>query len=137
DSFTEALGSSYEHSFVGLMACDAARQKTAVWNLGVASYSPAIYHLKIRATAERLGIKPAEIFVFLDLSDIDDDANVYRVGKDGVVTGTAKSPSKSSIDVGQFLVNNFSICRFFYDLYLTSTFSSAMSFGRPRARWTI
>lgn len=86
DSFTEALGSSYEDSFVGLMACDAARQHKAVWNLGVASYSPAIYHRKIRAAAEWLGIKPAEIFVFLDLSDIDDDANVYRVAADGTVT---------------------------------------------------
>ena len=85
DSFTEALGSSYEQSFVGLMACDAALQGKALWNLGVASYSPAIYHRKIRASAERLGIKPDEIYVFLDLSDIDDDANVYRVEGDRVV----------------------------------------------------
>ncbi len=85
DSFTEALGSTYEQSFAGLMACDAARQGKALWNLGVASYSPAIYHRKIRAAAERLGAKPAEIFVFLDLSDIDDDANVYRVVGDRVV----------------------------------------------------
>jgi hypothetical protein len=46
DSFTEAIGSSYEKSFPGLMACDAAKQGKAVWNLGVASYSPAIYHRK-------------------------------------------------------------------------------------------
>ena len=85
DSFTEALGSTYEQSFAGLLACDAARQGKALWNLGVASYSPAIYHRKIRAAAERLGVKPAEIFVFLDLSDIDDDANVYRVVGDRVV----------------------------------------------------
>ena len=65
DSFTEALGASYEDSFVGLMACDAAKQNKAVWNLAAASYSPAIYHRKIRAAAERLGMKPAEIFVFL------------------------------------------------------------------------
>lgn len=34
DSFVEAIGSSYEQSFAGLMACDAAQQKKAVWNLG-------------------------------------------------------------------------------------------------------
>jgi hypothetical protein len=85
DSFTEALGSTYEQSFAGLMACDAARQGKALWNLGVASYSPAIYHRKIRAAVERLGVKPSEIFVFLDLSDIDDDANVYHVEGDRVV----------------------------------------------------
>jgi hypothetical protein len=61
DSFTEAIGSSYEKSFVGLMACEAAKQGKAVWTLGVASYSPVIYHRKIRSAAERLGIKPTEI----------------------------------------------------------------------------
>jgi hypothetical protein len=86
DSFTEAIGSSYEKSFAGLMACDAAKQGKAVWNLGVASYSPAIYHRKIRVAAQRLGLKPAEIYVFLDLSDIDDDANVYKVAADGAVS---------------------------------------------------
>src|SRR5882724_8749640 len=110
DSFTEAIGSSYGKSFAGLMACDAAKQGKAVWNLGVASYSPTIYHLKIRAAAERLGKKPAEIFVFLDLSDIDDDANVYRIAADGTVV-TAASPGGPKplleFDLGQFLVNNF------------------------------
>jgi hypothetical protein len=108
DSFTEALGSSYEQSFAGLMACDAAGEGKGLWNLGVASYSPAIYHRKIRAAAERLGITPDEIFVFLDLSDIDDDANVY-----------------------------FMTARLLSGLCLTSSFNYAMSVGRPRARWTI
>jgi hypothetical protein len=98
DSFTEALGSSYEDSFVGLMAGDAARQNKAVWNLAVASYSPAIYHRKIRAAAERLGVKPAEIFVFLDLSDIDDDANVYRIAADGTVTTASAPPGRAEAD---------------------------------------
>ena len=81
DSFGEAMGSSYERRFAGLMACDAARQGKAVWNLGVASYSPTIYFRRIRVAAQKLGIKPTEIF--LDLSDIYDDANVYHVGPDG------------------------------------------------------
>lgn len=141
DSFTEALGSSYEDSFAGLMACDAAKQNKAVWNLGVASYSPTIYHRKIRAAADKLGVKPRDIFVFLDLSDIDDDANVYRIAADGTVTTAAApaGPQKPMIpfDLGQFLVNNFTSARFLYDLYLTSSFSYVNSVGRYRARWTI
>ena len=138
DSFTEALGSSYEQSFAGLMACDAARQGKALWNLGVASYSPAIYHRKIRAAAERLGVKPTEIFVFLDLSDIDDDANVYRVEQDRVVrAGSSGGQSMPSFDVGRFVLDNFMTARLLYDLYLTSSFSYALSVGRPRARWTL
>jgi hypothetical protein len=138
DSFVEALGSSYEESFTGLMACDAAKQKKAVWNLGVASYSPIIYHRKIRAAAERLGLKPAEIFVFLDPSDIDDDANTYRIAEDGSVKfATMSEPTGSTFDLGQFLINNFTTARLLYDLYLTSSFSYSMSVGRPRARWTV
>src|SRR6266851_2333863 len=137
-SFTEAIESSYEKSFAGLMACEAARQGKAVWNLGVASYSPAIYHRKIRAAAERLGIKPTDIFVFLDLSDIDDDANTYRPGDDGLIrTAQSEERPAPSFDVGKFLVNNFTTARLLYDLYLTSSFSYAMSVGRSRARWTV
>jgi hypothetical protein len=133
DSFVEAIGSSYEKSFVGLMACDAAKQGKAVWNLGVASYSPVIYHRKIRAAAQRLGIKPAEIYVFLDLSDIGDDANIYRVGEDGVV----RSTSFHWFEIGQFLLDNFATFRLGYDLYLSSSFSTAIGLGRERARWAL
>lgn len=145
DSFTEALGSSYERSFAGLMACDAARKGKALWNLGVASYSPAIYHRKIQAAVQRLGVKPAEIFVFLDLSDIDDDANVYRVEGDRVVrAGTAiipidangQAPPPAS-DLGTFILENFMTGRFVHDLYLTVSLQFVRSVGKPRARWTV
>lgn len=136
DSFTEALGSTYEDSFVGLMACDAAKQNKAVWNLGVASYSPAIYHHKIKAAAQRLDVKPSEIFVFLDLSDIDDDANIYRSAVDGTITTSYPEKPMSRFDAGQFLLNNFTTFRFLYDLYLTSSFSYWNSVGHYRARWT-
>ena len=138
DSFTEALGSSYEQSFAGLMACDAAREGKALWNLGVASYSPAIYHRKIRAAAERLGIQPDEIYVFLDLSDIDDDANIYRVEGDRVVkSGRSGGHGTLSCDLGRFLTDNFMTARLLTDLCLTSSFNYVMSVGRPRARWAI
>jgi len=138
DSLVEALGSSYERSFVGLMACDAARQGKAVWNLGVASYSPVIYHRKISAAAEKLGIKPAEIFVFLDPSDIDDDANVYRVGDDGVVTfANPARPVQVPFDPGQFAIDNLATAPLLYSLYLATTLNQSNSLGRDRARWTV
>ena len=133
DSFTEALGIDYEQSFVGLMACHAARQSKAVWNLGVASYSPTIYHRKIRAAAERLGIKPSEIYVFLDLSDIDDDANVYWVDEHDNVRMTW---SHHWFDIGQFLLDNFATFRLLYDIYLRSPLACAGSVGHERGRWT-
>jgi hypothetical protein len=132
DSFTEALGVPYEESFVGLMACEAAREGKAVWNLGVTSYSPTIYHRKIRAAAAKLGIVPSEIYVFLDLSDIADEAKVYRVDEHGNVQMTL---SYHWFNTGQFLLGNFATFRLAYDLWLKSPFSATGSFGRERARW--
>ena len=136
DSFTEALGSSYEQSFAGLMACAAGKQGKEVYNLGVASYSPAIYHQKIRAAAERLELKPVEIFVFLDLSDIDDDANVYRAGSDNAV-GPAPAAGWTIPwnEIGQFFGRNFAVVHLVHDLSVSSSFHQRMSFGRSRARW--
>ncbi len=136
DSFVEALGSTYEQSFAGLMACDAAREGKALWNLGVASYSPVIYWRKIKVTAKKLDVVPREIYVFLDLSDIDDEANKYRVSPDGTVHFANGSTGGGSFDPGQALLDNFSTVRFAYDLYVTSSFSREMSLGRERARWT-
>jgi hypothetical protein len=113
------------------MACDAAKRGKALWNLGVASYSPVIYHRKIRVAARRLGIKPTEIYVFLDLSDIDDDVNVYHVAPDGTVSSTPFH----WFHVGQFLLGNFATFRLAYDLYLSSPFSTDAALGRERGRW--
>ena len=140
DSFVEGMGTNFEKSFPGLIACDAARQGKAAWNLGVASYSPAVYHLKLKAAAQKLGITPKSIYLFLDLSDIDDDANVYQVRADGTV-GKApqhyQAPVKGvPFDLGAFLLNDFTSIRFAYDLWLTSSFSYKESLGRDRARWT-
>jgi hypothetical protein len=113
------------------MACDAAKQGKAVWNLGVASYSPAIYHRKI-GWPPAIGLKPTEIYVFLDLSDIDDDAHVYKVAADGAV-----SPNPFHwFHIGQFILGNFATFRLAYDLYLYSPFSTVAALGRDRGRWT-
>jgi len=134
DSFTEGLGVPYEETFAGLMACQAAREGKAVWNLGVMSFSPIIYHRKIRAAAEKLGIKPTEIYVFLDLSDITDDAIIYRVGDDGNIK---MAPSFHWFDTGQFLLGNFATFRLLYNLWLDMPFGSAAPAGAsiPRS-WT-
>lgn len=134
NSFVEGLGVPYEQTFVGLMACDAERQGKAVWNLGVTSYAPIIYWRKILASAKKLGIKPAEIYVFLDMSDIDDEANVYWVDDQGNVR---MKPAYHWFATGQFLLGNFATFRLAYDLWLKSPFSAAGSYGRERAMWAV
>jgi hypothetical protein len=90
-------------------------------------------HLPSQDPGGRPATGPAEIYVFLDLSNIGDDANIYRVGKDGVV----RSTSFHWFDIGQFALDNFATFRLGYDLYLSSSFSTAIGLGRERARWTL
>jgi hypothetical protein len=138
DSFVEGLGSSYEQSFAGLMACDAARQEKAVWNLGASSYSPIIYWRKVKAAAEKIGRKPSEVYVFLDLSDIDDEANIYREGPDGGVLFKSKpesSPDNWRSGPVQWFVRHFTTARLVYDTYVSASFTWDRSVGHDRARW--
>lgn len=134
DSFTEGLGVPYEETFAGLIACDAQREGKAAWNLGVMSFAPIIYHRKIKASAEKLGLKPTEIYVFLDMSDIIDEAVFYREAPDGTVIMT---PSQHWFDTGQWLLGNFATFRLLYNLWLAMPFGSAAPDESWRARWSL
>ena len=76
DSFTEGTGLVYEDTFVGILEKKLPNKKIA--NLGVSSYSPAIYYTKIKKLLET-GYQFNEIIVFLDISDLVDDALCYQV----------------------------------------------------------
>jgi hypothetical protein len=89
DSMTEGLSLPYEKTMVGLVACAWRAKGLAIWNLGVTSYSPAIYWRKIKAVAAKTGIHPKENFIFLDMSNASDDAEVYQEMPDGSVVDHA------------------------------------------------
>lgn len=76
DSFTEGVGINFEETFVGIIASDLKNKKIA--NLAASSYSPAIYFSKINYLLQN-GYSFNEIIVFLDLSDIQDDAVCYKL----------------------------------------------------------
>ncbi len=75
DSFTEAIGMLYEKSFVGMYAQHNRDIQTA--NLGVSSYSPAIY-LKKTEWFLKEGVHFDHLLVFIDISDIQDEAISYK-----------------------------------------------------------
>jgi hypothetical protein len=79
DSYTEAIGLSYEDSFVGRFA--AAFPQLDVLNAGVVSYAPSVYYAKTRSLLG-LGLQIDEIIVYIDVSDIQDEAIFYRFDKD-------------------------------------------------------
>lgn len=82
DSFTEGLGLEYEKTFVGIIEQELLYKKIA--NLGVSSYSPAIYLAKIKKLLES-GYKFNEIIVFIDISDVVDDTLCYKLNKKNIV----------------------------------------------------
>jgi hypothetical protein len=94
DSFVEGPGLDFEQTFPAMIACQARRAGRVAYNLGVRSYSPIIYHRKVLEVARRLDVTPSEIVVFLDISDIQDDAEIYEE-KGGEVHFQAGRPPMS------------------------------------------
>jgi hypothetical protein len=78
DSFTEAVGVPFEQSFAGLLyhAGQERGDRIEFLNAGVLSYSPVLYYKKIKTLLDS-GLGFDEVVVFLDLSDIHDEATTY------------------------------------------------------------
>jgi hypothetical protein len=87
DSFTEGTGLSYEETFVGKIS--KSRPELKIANLGVSSYSPSIYFSKVNYLLEQ-GIKFKELVVYIDISDIQDEATEYELSNDIVVPKAGK-----------------------------------------------
>lgn len=78
DSFTEGVGLAFEKTFVGVIASNLSELKIA--NLGVSGYSPSIYFHKIKYLLDR-GVKFKHVIVFVDMSDVHNEAVHYEVVK--------------------------------------------------------
>ena len=76
DSFTEGVLLNYEDTFVGMIDKHFNKLGVEVLNAGVSSYSPIIYYYKIKYYLER-GLKFSHLVVFIDISDIEDEAHWY------------------------------------------------------------
>jgi lysophospholipase L1-like esterase len=86
DSFTEGVGLIYEKTFVGLID-ETLKQQYEVLNAGVSSYSPIIYWKKIEHLINSTELKFDELIVYLDISDIEDEASTYVLAKDHLFLG--------------------------------------------------
>lgn len=86
DSFTEGVGFPFEETFAGHIAAALAPDGVEVLNAAAVSYAPTIYERKVRHLVEDVGLGFDELVVFLDVSDVHDEATMYRVdGADRVV----------------------------------------------------
>src|SRR4030043_427107 len=73
DSHTEAVGVYAEDSFYGLLKRTGGQQGIEILNGAAVSYSPKIHYLKAKYLLEQLGLETDEIWVFLDLSDLQNE----------------------------------------------------------------
>jgi len=74
DSFTEGVGYSYDDTYVGIIDKELGRENFEILNAGVVTYSPKLYYEKIKYLVEKKGLKFDELYVYLDISDMTDDA---------------------------------------------------------------
>lgn len=110
DSFTEAVGMTFEDSFVGMYA--NKYKDLVIGNFAVGSYSPTIYLAKIKWLIEN-GYTFNHLYVFVDIGDIQDeskyfntnDGRVIRYVKVNNVKDTKEKINKLGLE--KFIKNNF------------------------------
>jgi hypothetical protein len=73
DSHAEGVGVKFENSFPGILKEKAARQNIEILNASVVSYSPLIYYLKADWLLNTEGLDVDEIWVFVDISDMQNE----------------------------------------------------------------
>jgi hypothetical protein len=77
DSHTEGVGLRFEDTFTGQITSRLDPEEYEILNGAAVSYSPRIYYLKTKYLIEERGLEFDELFVFIDISDIQNEI-VYR-----------------------------------------------------------
>lgn len=77
DSFAEGIGVPFEKTFAGIIQKQFTKEGIDVLNASALSYSPKLYFLKIKYLVDNAGLKFNDLFVFMDISDIQDEI-LYR-----------------------------------------------------------
>ena len=146
DSFTEAIGMPYEKSFVGMYA--QHNQDIRIANLGVSSYSPGIY-LKKTEWFLKKGLNFDHMVVFVDISDIQDEATRHKELENGSITGIASVHELFGVNKSKIVAVKDFIKKHFY--LFTTAYKGLKKLIRPpppgapkqegifdlqRSRWT-
>lgn len=89
DSFTEGVGNPWGDTFAGRLGRAWAPRGVEVLNAGVVGYSPTVHFRKLRHLLDDQGLRVDSVLLFLDLSDIAEEWELYDLGPDGNVQGRA------------------------------------------------
>ena len=109
DSFTEGVLLNYEDTYAGLIDDYFSKKNIQVLNAGLSSYSPSIYYAKIKYLIEVKKINFDELVVFLDMSDIWNEATSYTSKIDDDTEFSVKDKKHTSFKehTSIFLNKNF------------------------------
>jgi len=99
DSFTEGVAYEYDDTFVGIIDTELQARNIEVLNAGVVSYSPIIYLRKVEYLLNDVGLKFDHLVLFLDISDIEDEAISYAYDNNGNVI---ESPTSNVEELNKF-----------------------------------
>ncbi len=77
DSFMQDSAVPYDSSVGGIIGRALAVRGIEVLNAGVQSYSPKLYFLRMHDLMVRQGFRTDELWVFIDISDIQDEVNYW------------------------------------------------------------
>jgi lysophospholipase L1-like esterase len=88
DSHTEGVDLPFESTFTGLLATKAEQHNTEILSAAAVSYSPRIHYLITEFFIEKRKLECDEIYVFIDISDIQNELvyEKYYPGKYNVLT---------------------------------------------------
>ena len=136
DSFVEGLGLPFEQTFAGLLACAYRAHGMVARNFGTMSYSPSIHWRRLEDAVRRLGFPPREIVLFLDISDIHNEARDY-VEIDGRIYSELPTLARRTKD---FFKRNFTSVAVAFELnqrYLVVHARPITVLGNDVSRWTV
>ena len=108
DSFTYGVGLEFEKTFAGLMALNLKEYN--IYNFAVGSYSPSVHLFKLKKVISS-GLIPKKIFVFLDLTDVIDEATrwSYSKNQNQATLSTNRIFKESLNKKDNFKKNNFKL----------------------------
>ena len=155
DSFTEGVALNYKDTFVGIIDSVLSERGIEVLNAARASYSPIIYWKKIKYLIEDEGLKINKLVVFLDISDVQDEA-LYYSDDQGIViknknVGKDQEIERKKVDKLIYLKDAIwrnttvmaPVLNFVHDLIGFDQVNSAEKMDRPnsnfseRSLWTL
>lgn len=123
DAATKGVFLNYPETFVGVIEKELSKKNIQVLNAARSSYSPIIYWKKIEHYIEKEGLDFDELFVFLDISDPQDESVFYKLSNGKVVNRKDEGLSvyKVKLFMGENFFFTFKISNIIYDLFSDQT----------------